>query len=680
MLKTGAANLLIVDDNDYNSDFLSRRLKRQGYEVTIALDGKTALDFVGRGQVDVILLDIEMPVFSGLDVLQEVRRQYKPSELPVIMITAQHESSVAVEAFELGANDYVTKPIDFAVVNARIRTQLAVKRAEEGRRESEERFMLAVTGSKDGIWSWDLRSNQIFFSDRWKSMLGHEEDEIGNTPDEWFRRIHPEDQARLQSAITAHLDGLDPHFESEHRVLHRDGTYRWMLSRALAIRDSQGKPYRIAGSQADITTVKVTDALTGLPNRALFLDRLGWLFGRAKRHNDLTFAVLFLDIDRFKVVNDSLGHIVGDQLLIAFSQRLQQGLRATDSVSRLHICHTLARLGGDEFTVVLDDLKDPNDAVVVAERLIQILREPFSIGGHELHVGVSIGIALNTTGGDDPEDLLGNADIAMYSAKAHGRSRIEVYGPEMRASAIARMQLETELRHGIERGEFENWYQLIVNLDTGQISGLEALVRWNHPTRGVIHPTDFISVAEDTGLIVPIGISVLHEACRDIWCLQQVFPSDRLTVSVNLSRKQFTQPDLVETVDRALTETGLHPSSLKLEVTESMVMDDPESARKMLRSLKALGVKLEIDDFGTGYSSLSYLRSYPLDTLKIDRSFISDMDTDSEKAEITRTIMALAQNLGLEVIAKKESKAKSNAHRSEEWAANPGRDITFAGR
>jgi len=646
------ARLLVVDDNEYNRDFLSRRLQRQGYAVATAWDGTVALDTLQTEPFDLVLLDIEMPGFSGLDVLKEIRRTYKTNEMPVIMITAQQESSVVVEAFELGASDYITKPIDFAVVNARIRTQIALKRTEEARKESEERYMLAVAGSNDGIWDWNLRNNTIFFSSRWKSMLGYEEDEIGATPDEWMKRIHPDDRNLVQAAITAHLEGLDSHFESEHRVLHRDGSYRWMLSRAMAVRDSQAKPYRMAGSQTDVTTAKVADPLTGLPNRALFLDRLGFLFGRAKRHKDFVFAVLFLDIDRFKVVNDSLGHLVGDQLLIAFAQRLQHCLRTGDSVSRLHSAHTLARLGGDEFTVLLDDMKDPADAVAVAERLMQSLKEPFIIGGNELHMGVSIGVAMSSTGGEESEDLLGDADTAMYCAKANGRSRIEVFGPEMRASAMARMQLETELRRGIERGEFQNWYQLIVRLETNEISGLEALVRWNHPTRGIVHPNEFIPVAEETGLIVPIGMAVLREACRELWCLQQIYAFDRpLTVSVNLSCRQFAQPDLVQQVERALVETGLHSSSLKLEITESMVMSDPESANRMLRQLKALGVRLEIDDFGTGYSSLSYLQSYPLDTLKIDRSFVSDMDKDAEKAEITRTIVALAHNLGLEVTA-----------------------------
>jgi len=652
MTTSKPVRLLLVDDNEYNRDFLSRRLQRQGYGVTTADNGKMALDLVDQEQFDIMLLDIEMPIFSGLDVLQEARKRFRPSELPVIMITAQQESSVIVRAFDLGASDYVTKPIDFAVVNARIRTQLALKRAEQARRESEERYMLAVSGSNDGIWDWNLRSDTIFFSGRWKSMLGYEENEVTSSPEEWFGRIHAEDREQVQAKMASHLEGIDAHFESEHRVLHRDGSYRWMLSRALAIRDSEGKAYRIAGSQTDVTTAKVTDPLTGLPNRALFMDRLNTLLERSKRQKDNLFAVLFLDIDRFKVVNDSLGHLAGDQLLVAFSQRLQHGLRFSDALSRVNSGHTLARLGGDEFTVLLEDLKDPADASRIADRLMLAVKDPFNINGLDIHVGVSIGITLSLTASETADGLLGDADTAMYCAKSQGRNRVEVFGPEMRISAMSRMQLETELRRGIERNEFQNWYQLIVSLETGEICGLEALVRWNHPTRGLIHPSEFIPVAEETGLIVPIGASVLMDACRQGKFLQETYPSQQhLAVSVNLSARQFAQPDLIQQVEQALAETGLEASCLKLEITETMVMQDPEAAKKMLTKLKSLGVKIEMDDFGTGYSSLSYLRSYPLDTLKIDRCFVSDMEKDTDKAEITRTIVTLAHTLGLEVIA-----------------------------
>jgi EAL domain-containing protein (putative c-di-GMP-specific phosphodiesterase class I) len=300
----------------------------------------------------------------------------------------------------------------------------------------------------------------------------------------------------------------------------------------------------------------------------------------------------------------------------------------------------------------LDELSESADALRIAERLMQSMKEPFQIGVHELHMGVSIGVAVGSRDIESPQDLLAKADTAMYYAKTHGRSRIEVFSQEMRASAVARIQLEHDLRRGIENSEFINWYQAIINLETGRIAGVEALVRWQHPTRGVVHPDEFVSTAEETGLMMPIGTSVLIQACRDVVSLQKTCHlDDSFAVSVNLSCTQFAQSELVEKVKQALKETGLPPSSLKLEITESMVMTDPQSAGETLRKLKALGVKLEIDDFGTGYSSLRYLANYPVDGLKIDRSFVSGMERNLKKCEVTRTIIGLADNLGLEVVA-----------------------------
>jgi diguanylate cyclase (GGDEF)-like protein/PAS domain S-box-containing protein len=642
--------LLLVDDNEISRDFLTRRFQRQGYTVTAASNGRDALALIHNETFDIVLLDLEIPVVSGLEVLRETRKRYQPIELPIIVITAQQETRIIVQAFEAGASDCVSKPVDFGVVNARIRTHIALRRAEAASRETEERYTLAVTGSNDGIWDWNLQTNTAFFSERWKSMLGYQHDEIGSQPDEWFDRIHMEDRESVKAALTAHLKGKASHFESEHRVLHRDGSYRWMLSRGVAVRDEEEKPCRIAGSQTDITTAKVTDPLTGLPNRALFLDRLSCLLERAKRHRDLVFAVLFLDIDRFKEINDSLGHLAGDQLLLTIAQRLQQCLRASDSMTHLS-SHTVARLGGDEFTVILNELSGPADAMRIAERLMQTIKEPIRIGTHELHVGVSIGIALNCPETPTSKDMLAKADTAMYSAKTHGRNRIEMFSPSMRSSAVARIQLEQELRRGIDRGEFFNWYQFIVCLKTGRITGIEALVRWNHPTRGVVCPDEFMETAEQTGLIVPIGSSVMAQACWDLTLLQKEHCGDKpLTVSVNLSGVQFAQRELAQQVQRILSETGVEPSCLKLEITES-VMADPDASEETLRRLKALGVSLEIDDFGTGYSSLGYLAGYPVDALKVDRSFVTGLEDNPKKFEITRTIIGLAHNLGLEVVA-----------------------------
>lgn len=651
-MKAEQGCLLIVDDNEKIRDVLSRHLAQKGHKVAIAENGKQALELVGKQQIDLVLLDVQMPDISGIQVLKTLRETYSPTELPIIMVTAVNQSEDIVEALDLGANDYVTKPIDFPVALARIQTQLLRKRMEEALRESEERYALAARGTNDGLWDWDLPTNQVYFSPRWKSMIGYEEHQISNSPDEWFSRVHPEDIDGLKAQIAAHLDGQTAQYENEHRMLHRDGTLRWMLCRGLVVRDAHGKASRMAGSQTDITQGKVADALTGLPNRTLFVDRLARSVERAKRRKGSLFAVLFLDLDRFKVVNDSLGHMIGDQLLIAIARRLESCLRAGDTVARLGSDRLLARLGGDEFTILLDDIRDVSEATRVADRIQKELMFPFNLGGHDVFTTASIGIALSATGYERPEDLLRDADTAMYRAKALGKARCEIFDTVMHARAVARLQLETDLRRAVERQELQNHYQPIVSLQTGTIAGFEALVRWKNPRRGLILPSEFIPVAEETGLILSIGPWVLLEACCQLsrWQMQRP-DSPQLTVSVNLSGKQFMQPDLVEQTAQILRKANLDPRSVKLEITESVIMENTESVTAMLMQLRALNIQLGIDDFGTGYSSLSYLHRFPIDTLKIDRSFVSRMGVERENAAIVRTIVSLAHNLGMNVIA-----------------------------
>ncbi|HEX6650829.1 MAG TPA: EAL domain-containing protein [Pyrinomonadaceae bacterium] len=384
------------------------------------------------------------------------------------------------------------------------------------------------------------------------------------------------------------------------------------------------------------------DSLTGLPNRAMFTELLKAELENSKRLNDHTFAVLFLDLDRFKNINDSLGHTHGDLLLVAFAERLERTLRPVD---------TLARFGGDEFAILLSGMSDATDAVRVAQRIHDELTQPFALDKNSAFATASIGIALSSSGYDRPEDILRDADTAMYRAKENGKARYELFDHGMHARAVSRLQLESDLRHAVEQNEFTVYYQPIVSLQTGRLAGFEALVRWNHPRRGLVYPTDFIPVAEETGLIVPIGQWVLNEACAQIREWQLNSPSHRsLSLSVNLSARQVAQPDLLDRIKEALETSKLNPHCLKLEITESVVMENAEAAALMFKQLRSLGVQLSIDDFGTGYSSLSYLHRFPLNYLKIDRSFVMRLTTDNDNA-IVRTISTLARNLGMEVIA-----------------------------
>jgi diguanylate cyclase (GGDEF)-like protein/PAS domain S-box-containing protein len=609
-----------------------------------------AEDFVGR----------ELGFMASSPGFSEFVQEFITSSLTESSVEIAARVGEAVRSYLVVAQKYAQNQAA-VVVGIDITDRLEV---EEALRESQERYALAVQGANDGLWDWNLKTDEIYFSPRWQEMLGYRDGEIGDRPSEWFDRVHPEELDWLKAQLAAHLDGLSLHFEIEHRMQHKDGTYCWMLSRGLAVRDQAQTAYRMAGSQTDITKRKLAeeqllhdalhDSLTGLSNRALFLDRLGQAIERAKRQQGYQFAVLFLDLDRFKVVNDSLGHKVGDQLLVAIARRLERCIKFGD---------TMARLGEDEFTILIEDIKDVSDATRLADRIHLDLQSPFNVNGQDVFTTASIGIALNDPKYDRPEDVLRNADTAMYRAKTLGRARHELFDTTMHDRAVALLQLETDLRRAIavndlggSRQEFQMRYQPIVNLKTGRVSGFESLVRWWHSERGWVSPAAFIPVAEETGLIVPLGQWILKEACQQLKQWQQNFPDYLpLSVSVNLSTRQFAQPDLLDQVGQILQDTALAKGqlklNLKLEITESAIMENPEAATELLKQLKALGVQLMIDDFGTGYSSLSYLQRFPFDVVKIDQSFVGRLGTDGDSEEIVRAIVTLAHNLGMEVVA-----------------------------
>jgi diguanylate cyclase (GGDEF)-like protein/PAS domain S-box-containing protein len=524
------------------------------------------------------------------------------------------------------------------------------KRVREDLIAARERYALAVAGANDGIWDWNVLTGEVYFSPRWKCMLGYDDNDLPGRLAAWTGLLHPDDRPRVEKEMEAHRIGASAMFESEHRMRHRDGTYRWMLNRGLAVRCPEGAATRIAGSQTDITQNKVSDPLTGLPNRVYFTDRLTCAFDRCTRDPDYRFAVMFLDLDRFKMINDSLGHHAGDQLLIGIAQRLQEGVRAENAA----VEGTLARLSGDEFAILLAGIEEADPvvaALALGTRLIRDLSAPFLIGGREIFTSVSIGVAPSEGGYSNPSEILRDADTAMYRAKAGGKSRCEVFDSAMRAQAVSRLELDTDLRKAVERNEFVVYYQPKFSIPGEHLLGFEALVRWSHPARGLIAPSEFIPIAEETGLILQVGSIVLREACRQMKQWQVMYPyfADAV-ISVNLSPRQFLLPDLPPLVSAVLAETGLPARCLALEITETVLIGDAEKAIDTLKQLRALGVGLMIDDFGTGYSSLNYLHRFPFDTVKIDRSFVANIDND-EGAAIVRAIVSLADNLGMKVIA-----------------------------
>jgi diguanylate cyclase (GGDEF)-like protein len=515
------ATLLVVDDDPMSREVLARRLARRGYRMLVADSGEAALDIAGRHRIDAVLLDSVMPGLSGLDTLRTLRQTRSAAELPVIMVTGKDRSEDVVEALDLGANDYVTKPIDFPVVLARIRTQVTARRA---------------------------------------------------------------------------------------------------------------------------------DPLTGLANRAVFLDQLDRLMARSRQSAPPPCAVFFLDIDRFKLINESLGHQAGDELLVGLARRLESALRAADSAARTTPGDVLARFGGDEFAIVVDGLADLAAAEAMAARLLAISATPFEIQGREVFATVSIGLVMSAARYTSGEDLLRDADTAMQRAKSRGRARYEIFDTSMLAAVEQQLQLESDLRHAIERRELVVHYQPIVALDTNRICGFEALLRWRHPTRGVISAADFIPLAEQNELILPIGNWVLAEACRQLRAWDAECPGCAdVSMNVNLSARQFMDPQLVESVRRVLAESGLAAERLKLEITETVVLENSETVIGILNELRALGIQLGLDDFGMGYSALSYLQRFPFQTLKIDRTFVSGMEQG--KTGIVRAILSLADALAMTVIA-----------------------------
>jgi diguanylate cyclase (GGDEF)-like protein/PAS domain S-box-containing protein len=527
------------------------------------------------------------------------------------------------------------------------------KQNKEYLSQNEERYSLAMRASNDGLWDWDLKTNKILYSERWKEMLGFIDDEISDTPDEWLSRIHPEDSDRVRASIDAYLEGTTSNFEIEYRIRHFSDNYLWMMAKGLAIRTSNGRATRFAGSQTDVSERKsneeqmiydtLHDTLTGIPNRTLLLDRIRQSLVRRKRYPKTSFAIIFIDLDRFRLVNESLGHIHGDELLQLISARLKETIPIGD---------TVARLGGDEFSVLLQDIESVRDVEAIAKDIQNSFSKPFFLGDKEVFASASMGIAHSDNNYKTPEEILRDSELAMYRAKRGGKSQSIVFQPQFRQSSLSPIDLDTDLRRALDRDEMELHYQPIISMRDRTISGFEALLRWSHRSRGVISPNEFIPLAEETGLIYDLGQWVLGKACKQIaaWNKSKE-KEDQLEISINLSSRQFSDPNLVEGIVENIEKSGFNAEFLKIEITESALMQNAQRSVSMLNQLKDLNIKVCVDDFGTGYSSLSYLHTFPIDTLKIDRSFVHDMSRNFRNMEIIRTIIMLAHNLKLDVIA-----------------------------
>lgn len=654
--KPGAGRILYLGESPRECALITEMLhalEDPQFQVDHAVDEILAIEAVAAADYDVVVVEARGDRRAWTRFVQDRR----VPAIPLIVIdhdgTSAQRSLRRRQTIEEGAAAYLLRS---ELTGPLLETTIfgAVERGQMRRALSDvqERFALAVRGANDGVWEWLLQSQEMHFSRRWRELLGYGVDDLSNTVEEWFTRVHPEDLSALKADIESHLAGEKPYHENEHRIRASDGSYRWVISRGVAQRDHANRPVRMAGSLTDTSDFRLReeklreenrqDALTGLPRREPFMEALARSIELA-RGGEHAFTVLMIDVDRFRWLADSIGHQAADGMLAILARRLGASVRPGDIVSRF---------GGDKFAVLLDELDDVDVATEIANRIRMSVHEPFEVEGQTVYTTVSIGLTTSGRGYDDPDEIISDVAAAANKAKERGQDRHEVFETKMRIDALTTLRLEVALRQAVERGEFELHYQPIVSLESGRLMGFEALTRWRHPRRGLVSPGEFIPVAEQTGLIIPLGRWAIREAVRQLERWQGSLPSlGPLSMSVNLSGRQIADPRLLEEIKATLDNHRIEHGSLRMELTESVLMDNADTVHRILGALRENGVKIWIDDFGTGYSSLSYLHRFPVDGLKIDKAFVDGLDGSEQSAAMVRTILSLADNLGVDVIA-----------------------------
>jgi len=654
--------VLIVDDDMALRLLMRESLEQAGLIVEEAENGFEALSTFEDMHPALVLLDVKMPKMDGFTACSKLRQLPGGEDTPVVMVTGLDDFESIQHAYDVGATDFITKPINWPILNHRVRYLLRARDAFQALRRSEAKLSQAQRVARLGNWDWNLVTNEFYSSDEIYRILGLESQTFNATYENFLSLVHPEDMAYVTKAVDEALHKKKP-YSVDHRIIRMDGTELTVYGQGEVIPDKSGKPLSMHGTLQDITERKNTeekirflayyDVLTGLPNRKLFKKHAISAL-RIAQLEGTKVALICLDLDRFKRINDTLGHKAGDDLLKIIAKQITNSIRDSDVVAKVEAEGwgeaSLSRLGGDEFTVLLTGLTQVDHAAKVAKRIQENLSTPVKVEGQEFFVTASMGIAIYPMDGEDIETLLKNADTAVYHAKDEGGNNFQFYAKYMNSRILEKLSMETKLKKALEQDELVLFYQPQVEAGTGKIVGLEALIRWEHPDMGLILPGKFIPLAEETGLIIPIGEWVLQTACTQALTWQQAgfIP---LRMGVNLSGHQFRKQDIVKSVQQILDATHLDPQYLELELTESVLMSDAEDTISKLQRLKETGLKLSVDDFGTGYSSMSYLKRFPLDTLKIDRCFIKDIMTDSNDAAITKAIIALAKSLGMTTIA-----------------------------